>query len=134
MKTHLQKFLSKHFAKYFAIGGVATVLTTFLLWVAVDKLGFLAFYSNLVIAVVIFAVKFKTYTKTGVFDHGKSRTNFIKYVFIWAALVALSSLALWLFVDILKFSVVFVNPLVVIVAFLLRFVLFSVFNMLKQIE
>jgi len=108
MKTHLQKFLSKHFAKYFGIGVVATVLTTFLLWVAVDKLGFLAVYSNLVIAVVILIVKFKTYTKTGVFDHGKSRTNFIKYMFIWVV--------------------------VVVAAFLLRFVLFSVFNMLKQIE
>ena len=134
MRKYIKRFIHKNFLKYILIGIVATIITTFVLWILVDKLGFLAVYSNIGISATIFFVKFFMYNKSNMFDTANSRSNFWKYLGIWFLILGVSSGAFYLTVDLIHWPVVIVNPFVVVGTFLLRFMLFSHFKMLKQLD
>ena len=83
-----------------------------------------------VIILIIFFFKFSCYLKSGVFD--KSPGLFSRFAVSTVVVITFTSTLLWIFVDILSFSVVLVNPAVVALGFLLRFELFAFFGMIQK--
>lgn len=118
----------KNFLKYLAVGIFAMFLSTFLLWVFVDLLHFMASIMSIFTSLIIFFLKFFTYKKTNMFN---DQANMIKYTFVWVVIVLINAGMLWLFVDMLNFWVVIVNPAVVVFIFLFRYYLFKILNMIS---
>ena len=125
-----KRISDKNFWKYASIGIVSIILTTFILWVLVDLLGFLALYANPLVSLLIFFAKFSSYNKINLFD--KKKGLFWKYVAIHVFVIAIATALLWMSVDIWNFSVIIMNPLVVVFSFLIRFELFDIFGLVKR--
>ena len=133
LHTARKHVLKPQFIIYFIVGLIALVVSTFLLWVLVDKLHLSAGFSNIFISGILFFAKFFSYNSTKMFDTSRNKRNFIHYCWISAFVVALSSILLWIFVDIIGFSVLILNPLVVIFGFLVRYLLFMKFKLVNEL-
>jgi len=125
-----KRISQKSFWKYAAIGGLSTVATTFLLWFLVVIAGLLAVVANPVISLIIFFFKFFSYLKSGVFKRFPGL--FAKFAVLTVVVITFTTALLWMFVDVLSFSVILVNPVVVALGFLLRYELFAFFGMIQK--
>ena len=125
-------WLNPNFLKYLGIGILSMILSTVALWVMVDKMYLSAAFSNLFVSAFLFFTKYYWYNTTQMFDSKKGKANFIHYLWISVVIVLASSALLGLFVDILGFSVIIINPLVIIFGFIVRYLLFDYFRLLKQ--
>jgi len=117
-KEFIIALLKTTFIKYLIIGAVFTIVTTAILWFFVDIVGVLASAVNVPLTLSIFFLKYYLYKKS-IFKRGKS--TFLIYVIIAMIILVISTGCLFLFVDILKYPVVIVNPIVVVFTFFLRF-------------
>lgn len=127
----IKLFIKSNFFRYLITGVIVTIISTALLWFFVDILHLYAYIMSAVLAVLIFFLKFIFHTNIlKIFNNSKD--IFFKYALITLVLVLLTSFLLWIFVDTLKFSVIIVNPIVTVFTFVLRFYLFSLFDMLVE--
>lgn len=124
-KDFIIKLLKYNFIKYGIISAVVTIITTAILWFFVDIVGVLASVVNVPLTLSVFFLKYYLYKKS-IFKHGKS--TFLIYVIIAIIILAISTGCLFLFVDVLKYPVVIVNPIVVVFTFFLRFGFYKVFR------
>lgn len=129
-KSIINKLKKMNFVKYTLTGIIVTIVSTFLLWFFVDILHLMASVTAIFISPFIFFFQFFLYKKLKMFNDNKS--NFIKYMIIWIFLNLLVIFLLWLFVDIIHFRVVIINPIIVIFMFIFRFCLFKWFNTLTK--
>lgn len=132
MEIIIKKIWHNHFFKYITTSVIITFISTFLLWFFVDILHLLASVMGFIIALVVFFSKFFLYQRVNLFN--KNKGIFMKYSFIWLFVTLLASFLLWIFVDIIKLRVVIVNPIVLVLTFILRFYLFKVFNILTKLD
>lgn len=126
----INKLKKTNFSKYFITSIAATILSTILLWFFVDVLHLLASLMSIFISGLIFFFKFFSYNKLKMFNDNKS--NFLKYTIIWVIIISLTALLLLVFVDLMHFWVVVVNPIISIFMFIFRFYLFRLFNLLAK--
>lgn len=126
----LKEHKHKNLIKYLLIGAVMFLITTLVLSLFVDLLGFKAALINPPLYVAIFFLKFFTYKKTKTFNSNKR--NFILYTLITLGVLIASTLFLWIFVDRLGFSVKIVNPIVITFVIIMRFSLFKLFKILEE--
>ena len=68
------------------------------------------------------------------FDTARNKNNFMKFCLVWVIIVGVSSMGLYIFVVIVGYFVLFVNPIVVAFTFMLRFLLFAQLGMLRQLN
>lgn len=61
----LKKFKHKNFRRYFAVGVLTTLLSTFLLWAFVDIMGYPAWSTNFVVVIFLFIMKYLLYDRVG---------------------------------------------------------------------
>lgn len=57
----IRKFRSRNFLVYFIVGVIATILSTFFMWLLVDIIGVWVVYANLFVTVAIFVAKYLMY-------------------------------------------------------------------------
>lgn len=130
-KSEIEKIAMHNFTKYFATSVVITIVTTAIIWFSVNILGFYASITNIVLRIFNFATKYFSYHKTGMFAKGKE-FMFTKYLIAWLIVTGLTTLILWLSSDVLKWSVIIMNPVATLFGFVLNFYLFHLFGMLSK--
>src|SRR3989344_2624822 len=116
--------MGPNFLKYIIIGVITLIQTTIIMWVLVDILHYSAFWSLLSISSLLFFFKFYSFQKSKMFKQKQEKRNFFHYIWINISVAVGSAGLLSLLVDFMGLSVIMMNPLVVVLGFLVRFFLF----------
>ncbi|MBW3020175.1 hypothetical protein KY334_02675 [Candidatus Woesearchaeota archaeon] len=135
--TELKKIALKltrhHFSRYLILGVIFTIFTSLIMGILVDIKGFPSLLIYIPLTIFVFLIKYPIYKTVGLLD-GR---GFIHYVFagslIFFILLGLSSLLVWIFVDLAGFPAFIVSFLAVCVNFVLRFQLYKSFKIFKQL-
>jgi len=122
--------LKKHainFSKYFSVGAFVTIFNIFLSWLLIDVVGFKAFYSSTIVAIITFFMKYTSYLKV----------NLLKRAFAIFLLISILSaisyiLLTTILIDFLFVPTLIAVPFVVIALFLLRFLAFYWAKIIKK--
>lgn len=125
---NLKKTANILFSKYVFASILATLISTVVLWFFVDVMGFLAVIINPIVSIFLFFLKFFLYRRTEMFS--RKGHNLTKYTLVWAFLVTLSTISIYVLVDLMKFWVVPVNLFLSVAIFLMRFAIYRNLNML----
>lgn len=127
---NLKRLKKSNFVRYMVTGIIATILSTALLWFFVDIMHLPAYLIGFLVSTFIFFFKFIFHIRTLKVFRDEKRI-FTRYVIISMIIVLLNTLLLWILVDMLRFSVIIMNPLILIFTFLFRYYLFKIFSMLQ---
>ncbi len=129
IKKSIKRNFERHylnFRKYAFIGVIFSLLEIFFLWIFIDMMKSPILITTVIVIGLSTLFKFYSYVLSGMMKH-----MIIRYVFVLAIFYILNVSVVWTLINI-GFSAAISSALAAIALFLLRFLIYDKFQMLKN--